>query len=57
MDKADDFEAGLRSVDVTVVVAFLPELLARSSQLARSDLLDCFEELGQQDQRGSLTSR
>ena len=51
MDIADDFGEGLLSVDVTDVVAFLPELLARSSQLARSDLLDGFEELGQQDLR------
>jgi hypothetical protein len=36
-------------MDVAVKVAFLPELLALTSQFARSDLLYCFEKLGHED--------
>ena len=51
MDVADHVGTGLLTVDVAIVVAFLPKLLARSSQLARSDLLDGFEKLRQQNPR------
>ena len=51
MDVADHFGAGFLSVDIPVVVALLPELLARSSQLARSHLLDGLQQLRKQNPR------
>jgi hypothetical protein len=51
MDIADYFGAGLLSVDIAVVIAVLPELLARASQFARSHLLDGFEKLRQDNLR------
>src|SRR5580658_5509249 len=51
MDVADHFGAGLLSVNITVVVALLPELLARSTQLARSPLLARLTQLRQQNPR------
>ena len=51
MDIADHFGAGLLSVDIAVVIAGLPELFARSSQLARSHLLDAFQKLRQYNLR------
>ena len=49
MDVAYHFRASLFTTDVAVKVAFLPELLALTSQFARSDLLYGFEKLGHED--------
>jgi hypothetical protein len=49
MDVAYHFGASLFTMDVAVKVAFLPELLALTSQFARSDLLYGFEKLGHED--------
>ena len=49
MNISDNCGKGPFPSDVAVVVAVLPELLVQSSQLARSDLLDGFEKLRQQD--------
>jgi hypothetical protein len=43
------FRAGIFTTDVTVKVAFLPELLMLASQFARSDLLYGFEKLGHEN--------
>jgi len=51
MDIAGHFGAGLLSADIAVVIAGLPELFARSSQLARSHLLDGLEKLRQYNLR------
>jgi len=51
MDIADHRRTGPLSVDIAVVVAVLPELLARPSQPARSHLLDDLEKLRQQNSR------
>ena len=51
MDIADHFGASLLSVDVAIVVAILPELLTWPSQLPRSDLLEGFEKLRQENPR------
>jgi hypothetical protein len=43
--------ASIFATNVAVKVAFLPELIARASQFARSDLLYGFEKLGQEDRK------
>ena len=43
------FGASIFTTDVAVKVTFLPELLALTSQFARSDLLYGFEKLGHKD--------
>ena len=45
MNVAYHFGASLFTADIAVKVAFLPELLALTSQFARCDLLYCFEKL------------
>jgi hypothetical protein len=49
MDVAYHFGASLFTMDIAVKVAFLPELLTLTSQLARGDLLYGFEKLGHED--------
>src|ERR1035437_539396 len=49
MNVAYHFRASLFTMDVAIKVTFLPELLALTSQFARSDLLDGFEKLGHED--------
>jgi len=49
MDVAGHLGAGLLTMDVAVVVAILPELLALASQFARGHLLQYLEKLRQQN--------
>jgi len=49
MDVADHLGASLCTMDVAVIVTLLPKLLALTFQFARSDLLDCFEKLSDEN--------
>jgi hypothetical protein len=49
MNIADHLGASRFTANITVKVAFLPELLALASQLTRSDLLYGLEKLAQED--------
>jgi hypothetical protein len=51
MNVSYHFRTGFFAMNIAVKVAFLLELLAQAFQFARSDLLEGFEKLSQEDGR------